>query len=298
MLVERHVRQPTKPRVADHSFATAIGVDRRGAIAAACDSARETLKRDFVTLGPKEAERLRRLEQARERQKNARGRENRKRKSRRQERNERAIAAVHARKRRRSKDFIEQTSNDLAKNHGLVVFEKLRTRSMTATAHGTLEHPGKNVAAKAGMNRSFLSKAPAALLERTSYKAALHGHQVIEVPAKDTSITCSAPGCRHVDPGSRHGRSFCCALCGHEEDADTNAAKNIRERGIKLALAGRTPVAASQGTNLGSRSEIPCREAEPELLGRHGSGNQEMDPIADRDVALAILVCSISAAEV
>ncbi len=260
-------------------------------------------------MGPKEAERLLRLERARERQKIARRKENNQLrkigaeqhqyKPRRQERNERAIAAVDARKQRRSKDFIEQTSNDLAKNHGLIVFEKLRTRSMTATAHGTLERPGKNVAAKARMNRSFLSKAPAALLERTSYKAALHGHQVIEVPAKDTSITCSAPGCRHVDPGSRHGRSFCCALCGHEEDADTNAAKNIRERGIKLALAGRTPVAASQGTNLGSRSdERLCREAEPELLGRHGSGNQEMDHITDRDVARAILVCSISAAEV
>ena len=257
VLVERHVRQPTKPRVADHSLSTAIGVDRGGAIAAACASAHETLKRDFVTLGPKEAERLRRLEQARERQKIARGKE----------------------------------SNQLRKIGAEQHQYKSRRQERS-------ERPGVNVAAKARMNRSFLSKAPAALLERTSYKAALHGHQVIEVPAKDTYITCSAPGCGNVDPGSRHGRSFCCALCGHEEDADTNAAKNIRERGIKLALAGRTPVAASQGTNLGSRSEIPCREAEPELLGRHGSGNQETDHITDRDVARAILVRSISAAEV
>ncbi len=39
---------------------------------------------------------------------------------------------------------------------------------------------GTDVSAKAGMNRSFLSKAPSALLELTRWKAALHGHRVVE----------------------------------------------------------------------------------------------------------------------
>jgi len=39
-------------------------------------------------------------------------------------------------------------------------------------------------------------------------------------------------GCSHVDELSRCGEQFCCTNCNHTEDADTNAAKNIRARGI------------------------------------------------------------------
>ena len=49
-------------------------------------------------------------------------------------------------------------------------------KSMTASAKGTIEDPGKNVRQKAGMNRSFLSKSPSELKLRTFEKVRRHGH--------------------------------------------------------------------------------------------------------------------------
>lgn len=43
-----------------------------------------------------------------------------------------------------------------------------------------------------------------------------------------TSQMCSK--CGYVDRENRYGKLFCCKKCGHTEDADINAAKNIRER--------------------------------------------------------------------
>ena len=43
-----------------------------------------------------------------------------------------------------------------------------------------------------------------------------------------TSKTCSK--CQCVEHTVREGRSFHCNICGHEEDADENAAKNVRNR--------------------------------------------------------------------
>jgi len=292
VVVERHKRVPTKARVDDPAYETAVGVDRGGAIGAATFDGVDGDLRDFTPLRPGEAKRLERLERSRERKKLARKADNAKlksqgkdtwtHKSNKQAEVERKIASLHARKRRRGNDFVEQTSNDLAKNHSLSVFERLSVKSMTASAKGTLEAPGVNVAQKSGMNRSFLSKSPSALEERTAQKVLRHGHRSIEVPAAGTSITCPVPTCHNIDPDNRASRDlFRCTKCGHEAHADANAAIEIRERGIKLASAGGTPVAAFRGSNSGPGSP----GAEPEQYGRLGSGNQETDCITDRDVA-------------
>ncbi len=43
-----------------------------------------------------------------------------------------------------------------------------------------------------------------------------------------TSLTCAV--CRHRDKASRHGREFQCVACGHQDDADLNAAINLGRR--------------------------------------------------------------------
>ena len=43
-----------------------------------------------------------------------------------------------------------------------------------------------------------------------------------------SSQQCSE--CGHVDRENRNGKTFKCKRCGHMEDADINAAKNIRKR--------------------------------------------------------------------
>lgn len=66
-----------------------------------------------------------------------------------------------------------------------------------------------------------------------SYKAAAVGIEVEKVDPRNTSRGCSA--CGHVSASNRKGLRFCCQKCGHKDDADRQASKNIRLRSV-LAL--------------------------------------------------------------
>jgi putative transposase len=59
----------------------------------------------------------------------------------------------------------------IAKNHGLIVVEDLRVHNMMAGAVGTVGELGRNVAAKAGLNRSMLNIAPFQIRQMLEYKA-------------------------------------------------------------------------------------------------------------------------------
>ena len=79
---------------------------------------------------------------------------------------------------------------------------------------------------KAGLNRVILHTGRAALGQMLNYKAA----EVIKVSAAYTSQTCSA--CGAIDADSRRSQSeFKCVACGHAQNADLNAARNIRASG-------------------------------------------------------------------
>jgi IS605 OrfB family transposase len=68
------------------------------------------------------------------------------------------------------------------------------------------------------------------------YKAGLVGVPVEPVDPRDTSGTCAE--CGHCERANRKSQSeFSCRSCGHQANADVNAARNIRARAIsKLAL--------------------------------------------------------------
>jgi len=126
-------------------------------------------------------------------------------------------------------DTAHKASRKLAECADVIVFEDLRIANMVRSAKGTIEEPGKNVAAKSGLNRVILDAAWRRLMDMTVYKAEEAGGVVAFVNAKNTSRTCS--GCGHV---SKHNRltqaEFLCVGCGHAEHADVNAAKNILGR--------------------------------------------------------------------
>jgi putative transposase len=138
-----------------------------------------------------------------------------------------AIAKLRARQARRRLDFTHKLTTDLAKNHGWVAVEDLRVRAMTKSAKGTTDEPGRNVKAKAGLNRAVLDNAPYERQRQLAYKAPRYGSELRLVRPAFTSQICSACGLR--DPESRPGcgRLFACTACGHVEHADLNAARNI-----------------------------------------------------------------------
>ena len=142
----------------------------------------------------------------------------------------RRLARHEAKETRRRRDALHKVSTHLAKNHCLVVFEDLKVKNMTASAAGTKDKPGRNVAQKAGLNRAILEVGWGTLTQFVRYKTGWYGSTLRLVPPMNSSRECSE--CRHIDAKSRVTRDwFRCTACGHAEHADLNAAKVVLYRG-------------------------------------------------------------------
>ena len=128
------------------------------------------------------------------------------------------------------KDWQHKVSRRLADKAGTVVVEKLNARGMTRSSRGTAAAPGTNVRVKAGLNRVIRSTCWAAMERMPEYNAL----ELIRVPAAHTPLTCSA--CGVVDADSRRTQaSFKCVACGHAQNADLNAARNILALGTRAS---------------------------------------------------------------
>jgi putative transposase len=121
------------------------------------------------------------------------------------------------------KDWAHKTSTEIAARYDVIRIEDLKIANMTRSARGTLEAPGRNVTAKAGLNRSVLRQGWGMFARFLEYKAA---GRVEKVNPAYTSQRCSQ--CGHVDANSRKSQAlFACTSCGYCCNADLNAAKNI-----------------------------------------------------------------------
>jgi putative transposase len=134
-----------------------------------------------------------------------------------------AIARLNVRETDRRKDWVEKASTDIARRFDVIRVEDLKIGNMTRSAKGTIEAPGKNVAAKAGLNREINRSGWGLLVRRLEDKAP---GRVEKVKPHFTSQRCSA--CGHVDARSRESQArFVCTACNFACNADVNAARNI-----------------------------------------------------------------------
>ena len=134
-----------------------------------------------------------------------------------------AIARLRARETDRRKDWAEKTSTDIARRFDVIRVEDLQIGSMTRSAKGTRENPGRKVRQKAGLNRGILRSGWGLLVRRLEEKAP---GRVEKVRPALTSQRCSA--CGQVDRDSRESQAvFRCTACGFACNADVNAARNI-----------------------------------------------------------------------
>ena len=189
----------------------AVGVDRGVTVAAALSTG------DLLCvpgLTAREGARLRRLERKRARAKRGSNRRNRV---------KHAIARLRAREADQRKDWAEQTSTGIARRFDVIRVEDLQIAAMTRSAKGTRDSPGRNVRAKAALNRGILRSGWGLLVRRLEEKAL---GRVEKINPAFTSQRCSA--CRQVDPKSRKSQAvFECTACGYACNADVNAAQNI-----------------------------------------------------------------------
>jgi transposase len=145
-----------------------------------------------------------------------------------------AIARLKARDADARKDWAEKLSSDLARRFDVIRIEDLRVRDMTRSAKGTIEKPGKNVRAKAGLNREILASGWGVLMRRLEQKAL---GRIEKISPAYTSQRCS--GCGHVTSENRKSQAvFACICCGYACNADVNAARNIAAGHVVTARGG------------------------------------------------------------
>ena len=128
-------------------------------------------------------------------------------------------------------NYIHHVSKWLIANYDLIAHEDLQINNMSRSAKGTVEHPGKNVAQKAGLNRSIMDAAWALLIWCTTYKAEQAGRWVVPVNPWRTSQKCS--GCGRIVPKKLSQRIHSCE-CGLVLGRDHNAGRNILRLGMSL----------------------------------------------------------------
>ena len=142
----------------------------------------------------------------------------------------------------RRRDHHHHLTKRLVDTYGLIATEKLSVKAMTATAKGTAEKPGKNVKAKAGLNRRILDTGPAAFLDMLRYKVEEAGGEWIEVPTRKVKPSQTCPNCGHQKKKkSLSERTHRCDACGHVEPRDRAAARVM----LNWALSGAPAAAAA-----------------------------------------------------
>jgi IS605 OrfB family transposase len=204
-----------------------VGVDA-GVVATLTLSDGERLHAPSLSAG--EAQRLRRLQRRLARQQKG---------SRRREHTKTAIAKLKAREADRRRDWVEQTTTALVRGYDLIAVEDLQVKNMVRSARGTLEAPGTNVAQKRALNRSIHAQCWSMLRRRLQDKAATCEVKVIAVDPKHTSQRCAA--CGHTSADNRENQAvFGCRACGHQTNADVNAAVNILAAGLAVTARGGT----------------------------------------------------------
>ena len=134
---------------------------------------------------------------------------------------------------RMRENAAHQISSEITRRHGRIFVEDLTILSMTKSAKGDAESPGRNVAQKRGLNRSILEQGWGRINGMLEYKAEMRGGELLRVPPHGTSRECAE--CGYSDKKNRLSQAdFVCRACGHKKNADINAAQNILARGQEI----------------------------------------------------------------
>lgn len=90
--------------------------------------------------------------------------------------------------------------------------------------------------------------APGTLLDAIRWNAEKFGATLVEVEPQFTSQRCSE--CGHIDSRNRQDqKTFLCVECGHKENADKNAARNLSTPGIDLLISNWKKANLNQASN-------------------------------------------------
>ena len=170
------------------------------------------------------------------------------------------VQRIHSRIGNARRDYLHKTTATISQNHAMVCIEDLQVRSMSKSAAGSADAPGRSVRAKSGLNKSILDQGWFEFRRQLGYKLQWAGGYLIAVPPRNTSRTC--PACGHVSADNRTSQAkFACVECGFEENADLVGAINVLRVGharfaCEVSGAAMPPAA---GTHRSDSGAAQCR---------------------------------------
>ena len=131
------------------------------------------------------------------------------------------VARCHAKVSDQRRDFAHKLTTGWAEQYDLIAFEDMNVRNMV---HGNLA-------------KSIYDAGWGMLRQMCAYKQMNRSHRYVEIPAKNTTQECSACGRPADSPLTLKDRVYRCS-CGHTEDRDVNASRNILGRALKTVGQG------------------------------------------------------------
>ncbi|PSP52148.1 transposase [Halobacteriales archaeon QH_1_68_42] len=132
-----------------------------------------------------------------------------------------AVARAKRRIKRKVLDFQHKLSTWLVKEYDVVAVEDLDVKPMLETSQSA---------------KNKQDAAWSQFLDLLKYKGELYGTHVVRVDARGTTKACNECGVETSKP--LWVREHSCPACGHTEDRDLNAAKNVLDRGLNSLHVG------------------------------------------------------------
>ncbi|QSG12806.1 Transposable element [Halapricum desulfuricans] len=157
----------------------------------------------------------------------------------------RKVAQAKRTIKRKVRDYQHKLTTWLVTEYDVVAVEELNVKPMLETSQNA---------------KNKQDAAWSQFLELLEYKADLHGTHVVEVEPAGTTKECAVCGVETAKP--LWVREHSCPACGHSQDRDLNAAKNILSRGLKQIGAGHsesTPVQTALPTFTPQREVVDAK---------------------------------------
>lgn len=149
----------------------------------------------------------------------------------------------HAHRANIRRDFCHKASTAIVEKAGRVIaVEDLKLKNMTARPDPKQDESGKYIpngaAAKSGLNKSLLNVGLGQVVNFIAYKAEQASILLIKVNPYNSSRECAECGHTHKDNRPNQA-TFICQECGHQDNADHNAARVIRNRAVEMIGEGK-----------------------------------------------------------
>jgi putative transposase len=155
------------------------------------------------------------------------------------------LARKHLKVSRQRKDFAIKTARCVVQSNDLVAYEDLKVRNMVKNRH---------------LAKSISDAAWTQFRQWVEYFGKVFGVVTVAVPPHYTSQNCSS--CGKTVKKALSVRTHVCQYCGHTQDRDWNAARNILEKA--LSTVGHI------GTNASGETDQYLGEATPPSKSTRG----------------------------